>query len=601
MSLSGLPRAFTARSTFNPDNINVNSTAITWTSVSGSYTLGTAGRNFSVGESRNFATNTRTNTVVDGPFTTTYNSDRNDRLNSFINSMSGASQQREFVYLINIDHVRRVNDTINFGNQAKMYLSDISYDTAGNISQINNTRENAIYTYDSMGRLIREEDVLTNRALEYNYNSLNNLTQVREFRAGAIFNTQTFATTGDRITDFTNTNPQAGSNMSFEYDAMGNPTRYGNRDMTWTRGRLLHTIVPSNGAIGSRWEYLYDENGIRYRKIERNSSGTIINTTNYYADGTRIIAEESVRYGLIEYFYDGTGVIGMRRNNTNFLYVKDVLGNIIEVIRQDGVTVARYAYDAWGNSTIAQNVDNMAHINPFRYRGYYRDRGTGFYYLQTRYYDPAIRRFINADNYKLVPALAGQRGGLNMYAYALNNPVSYVDPSGQFAITIAIVALVGIIALCVIGTGYVLIENTDWAAVGNDLANAWTGLTIAWGALTGWVGGLWASSSATSVVVAPNENIGIVPWVVPLTGVMEYQRRRPAVRDRSNTRRAAREKAQRRGGGRPPRGPHKHDDLPPHFHPDVPKDHPFRHDHYYFPDKFFIFLPPLPRNLWGLA
>ena len=65
---------------------------------------------------------------------------------------------------------------------------------------------------------------------------------------------------------------------------------------------------------------------------------------------------------------------------------------------QTGITVARYTYDAWGNVTITHNIGNIAHINPFRYRGYYMDRGTGFYYLQTRFYDPRVRRFINADN-----------------------------------------------------------------------------------------------------------------------------------------------------------------------------------------------------------
>jgi len=82
-----------------------------------------------------------------------------------------------------------------------------------------------------------------------------------------------------------------------------------------------------------------------------------------------------------------------------------------------------YTYNSHNSLTAVREFRNWTLFNT----------QTNLYYLQTRYYDPAIRRFINADNYKLVPALAGQRGGLNMYAYALNNPVSYVDPSGQFA------------------------------------------------------------------------------------------------------------------------------------------------------------------------
>ena len=77
--------------------------------------------------------------------------------------------------------------------------------------------------------------------------------------------------------------------------------------------------------------------------------------------------------------------------------------SIIE-IKRDSTQVATYTYDAWGN--ILTKTGSMADINPFRYRGYYYDTETGFYYLQTRYYDPTIRMFINADNYELLPTLS---------------------------------------------------------------------------------------------------------------------------------------------------------------------------------------------------
>ena len=70
----------------------------------------------------------------------------------------------------------------------------------------------------------------------------------------------------------------------------------------------------------------------------------------------------------------------------------------------------------------------MAEINPLRYRGYYYDVETGFYYLQSRYYDPVVSRFINADSY------ASTGTGLlsyNMFAYCGNNPVNNSDPSGN--------------------------------------------------------------------------------------------------------------------------------------------------------------------------
>ena len=70
----------------------------------------------------------------------------------------------------------------------------------------------------------------------------------------------------------------------------------------------------------------------------------------------------------------------------------------------------------------------MAELNPFRYRGYYYDNETGFYFLQSRYYNPEWRRFINPDTY----FIAGEDvlNGSNMYAYCNGNPVMYKDPSG---------------------------------------------------------------------------------------------------------------------------------------------------------------------------
>ena len=98
--------------------------------------------------------------------------------------------------------------------------------------------------------------------------------------------------------------------------------------------------------------------------------------------------------------------------------------------------VATYTYDPWGaptgiydanGSTISQTAYHVAAYNPFRYRGYRYDGDTRLYYLQSRYYDPAIGRFINADVY----ASTGQGLiGHNMFAYCNNNPGILEDSSG---------------------------------------------------------------------------------------------------------------------------------------------------------------------------
>ena len=117
-----------------------------------------------------------------------------------------------------------------------------------------------------------------------------------------------------------------------------------------------------------------------------------------------------------------------------YYFDKNTLGDVIAIRDEYGDVVARYTYDAWGN--IIDQDGEMAEMNPFRYRGYYYDTETGFYYLQTRYYDPTICRFINADNYELVADLASVPGQLNMYAYCNNNPIMYTDPTGLWIETV---------------------------------------------------------------------------------------------------------------------------------------------------------------------
>ncbi|MDE5984814.1 MAG: RHS repeat-associated core domain-containing protein, partial [Eubacterium sp.] len=74
-------------------------------------------------------------------------------------------------------------------------------------------------------------------------------------------------------------------------------------------------------------------------------------------------------------------------------------------------------------------VSTLAELNPLRYRGYYYDNETGMYYLQSRYYDPELGRFISADDFNYIDSKPSIK--LNAYAYCGNNPIKYVDPTGH--------------------------------------------------------------------------------------------------------------------------------------------------------------------------
>jgi len=112
-------------------------------------------------------------------------------------------------------------------------------------------------------------------------------------------------------------------------------------------------------------------------------------------------------------------------------------GDVIGIIRGNGTQVVGYRYDAWGNvkEVSGSMSGTLGKANPLRYRGYVYDEETKLYYLESRYYDPEVGRFINADAY----AATGQGFvGNNMFAYCLNNPVNMMDSTGEFSIGIAV-------------------------------------------------------------------------------------------------------------------------------------------------------------------
>ena len=137
---------------------------------------------------------------------------------------------------------------------------------------------------------------------------------------------------------------------------------------------------------------------------------------------------------VLDFVYDESGkpfALKYSTNGTSFqtyYYVLNLQGDVVKLIQANGHVVAQYTYDAWGN--LLDSGGNLAEVNPLRYRGYYYDNETGFYYLQSRYYDPQNRRFMNADSYQST----GQGFiGTNMFAYCNNSPVDLYDPSGNAA------------------------------------------------------------------------------------------------------------------------------------------------------------------------
>ena len=124
-----------------------------------------------------------------------------------------------------------------------------------------------------------------------------------------------------------------------------------------------------------------------------------------------------------------------------------------------------------GTTTVSTEYSTIASLNPFRYRGYIYDSETGFYYLQSRYYDPETCRFLNMDSVDY--ADPETLNGLNLYAYGLNNPVMFLDPTGHFAISLGLALLIGFAVGAAVGFGAtVYTDYEDDGAVFNGSVGA---------------------------------------------------------------------------------------------------------------------------------
>ena len=155
--------------------------------------------------------------------------------------------------------------------------------------------------------------------------------------------------------------------------------------------------------------------------------------------------------------------------------------------------MVKYVYDAWGNQLV-QNADGtecesgIGVLNPFRYRGYYYDEESKLYYLQTRYYDPKVGRFLNIDS--LDYADPETINGLNLFTYCGNNPVMNVDPEGTwswkgFGMIMAAIAIVAVVAVATAVTAGAAAAAIAGAAGFTTLGVEAVGVTVATAALAG--------------------------------------------------------------------------------------------------------------------
>lgn len=322
-------------------------------------------------------------------------------------------------------------DTLDIQNQ---------YDSEGRITATGYNEYDIYYQYDSNGQLIRVDNApLSHTATVYSYDSRGNVTQKK---VHPFTYTEEITSEPAKTTTFTYANSGwkdqliAVDGVELTYDEIGNVLTFGSRSFTWNSGRNLTQITDSTNI----YSYTYDENGIR-------TSKTVNGATTYYNTKDGVILSQSDGTNTMYFQYDSNGVpLGFILNGVQYFYLTNQMGDVIAVTETDGEILCEYVYDEWGQITsvffpdAATAEQRMAgNANPLRYRGYYYDNETGYYYLQSRYYDPSICRFINADIPEIASMSRDISVGMNLFAYCNNNAVNNSDPLGLW-----VASLVGI-------------------------------------------------------------------------------------------------------------------------------------------------------------
>ena len=343
-----------------------------------------------------------------------------------------------------------------------IYGDNCHYDSNGRLVKIldsgSSTTTRATYGYDQQGQLTSA--TVGGTSYTYTYDTAGN---IQSKKVGSTTTNYTYGNSAwrDLLTAY--------NGGSITYSG-GNPTKYyDGSTFTWTQGRRLATAKVGSTNIS----YAYDMAGVR-------SSKTVGSTKYDFTTLSGLVTRQTGGGKTIDFVYDENNQpLAMKYNNTLYYYVLNAQGNVVRIVNSSRSVVASYTYDPWGK--IISSSGTLADINPLRYRGYYYDSETGFYYLQSRYYDPEIGRFINADSYASTDAT-----GLlstNMFAYCENDPVNGSDPNGEW-IHIAIGSAMGAVTSIITGYASAKQAGKDYSlfmAVTDGLSGAASGALAASG------------------------------------------------------------------------------------------------------------------------
>lgn len=395
----------------------------------------------------------RKSITYDGGVKEEYSYDKNNRLLRLTNRKPNGSIISSYSYTYDLAG-RQITKTDSYGT------TDYTYDEAGRVLKIEAPGKTTIYIYDKAGNRQSQTETYTSvqpsgyidqitqtqvqykqKKSEYIYSSANMLLKLVE---------KMYDEEGTEVIEKT---------TSYLYDNNGNELRQmasyilpHNMTMKQSTGGSLHG-EGVEGSINTLIEkventfdgfnrlkkvdrvkdgersivtYLYNGDGLRTRKeVHKSSEGYAKKVTNYYYDRQHVTLEINEAGNIKARYVRGINYIARYGESDDLsYYLYNGHGDVVQTVSEAGQTLNQYDYDIFGNPTLTVET----YENAIRYAGEFYDEETGLYYLRARYYNPYTGRFISEDSYWGEDA---NPLSLNLYTYAYNNPIMYVDPSGH--------------------------------------------------------------------------------------------------------------------------------------------------------------------------
>jgi RHS repeat-associated protein len=337
-------------------------------------------------------------------------------------------------------------------------LSSFSYTyylDGSQASKTDNTGKTTSYTYDGLGRLTTESE--TNLAKTYSYDNANNRSQmdvtgndpysvdysydynnrlIQETIAGtenSSINIYNYDSNGNQISKIKSVYDSPGTDPALGLFQIGTEETNGTYEAQLNQYDVFNRLIQTRGN-GINALYQYRPDGLRHSKTVNGE------TTTHIWDNSNIVLELDGSSQVQNKYLRGNNLIALENNSVRSYYLHNAHGDVVQLTNNSGTVTKDYTFDAFGVEATPDNTD----INPFRYAGEYTDKETGSIYLRARYYDPTIGRFMSPDSHwnqanmvygdnlsgNSAPSITSILQSGNLYVYAMNTPIKYIDPWG---------------------------------------------------------------------------------------------------------------------------------------------------------------------------